>query len=99
MSTSTSIPGTNLLLLVPFVRPHLGDGRYILQDQKIHLSVLKRALIDQAVNRGAVPPPPIRDYAPYPTINAHLAPSPGIPQTWDTLLHISNRPLPLWEVS
>ncbi|KAJ9091188.1 hypothetical protein QFC20_007698 [Naganishia adeliensis] len=78
--------------------PHRGDGRYIQHGQKIHLSVLKRALYDQAVTAGRQPFPPVATYAPYPTITAHLAPSPGMPPTWQGLLQFANVPLALWEV-
>lgn len=93
---STTGIGYRLTLLSN--RPHRGDGRYIQHGQKIHLSVLKRALYDQAVTAGRQLFPPVATYAPYPTITAHLAPSPGMPPTWQGLLQFANVSLALWEV-
>jgi hypothetical protein len=55
-------------------------------------------LYDQAITAGTESFPPEATYDPYPTINAHLAPSPGMPPTWQGLLQFANVPLDLWEV-
>lgn len=64
----------------------MGDGRYIQFDQRIHMSVLKRELFDQAFGGGLTEP------------MAHLAPNAALPATWPTLLTIANAGLNLWEV-
>jgi hypothetical protein len=94
-------------------RIHSGDGRYIQHDQKIHRSVLKRLLYDQAVVDERVARP--NNYEPYEAINAHIPPMVGAKRInywafsrgdgeddghpWDALMLLQNRNLEMWEGS
>lgn len=95
-------------------RAHGGDGRYIQHDQKIHRSVLKRLLFDQAVMQTGVARRS-KTYRTYDAISAHIPPAVGarrvnyfafarqhdgnVAQPWDALMLKENRDLELWEGS
>lgn len=78
----------------------MGDGRYIQLGQKIHLSVIKRALYDRAVEAGTTDAG--ANHEPYPPIHAHLPPVRqdvgGLPRTWSEALQPPNVNRDSWEV-